>query len=119
MKYCRQNDLFSAKNDPHSAKNGQTAGKKNWSPGDSEGSARHILIHFVIPPLPEQKKIAEILSGIDKLLRLLQVSANATQSDSAYSKVAKIKALKQAVSSDLLSGRKRVGDARVLEGVGI
>ena len=72
-----------------------------------------------LPPLPEQKKIAEILSGIDKLLRLLQVSANATQSDSAYSKVAKIKALKQAVSSDLLSGRKRVGDARVLEGVGI
>jgi len=60
------------------------------------------------PPLPEQKKIAEILSGIDNLLRLLQVSANATQSETAHSKVAKIKALKRAVAADLLSGRKRV-----------
>lgn len=64
--------------------------------------------HFYRPPLSEQIKIAEILSGIDNLLRLLQVSSNATQSDAAHSKVAKIKALKRAISSDLLSGRKRV-----------
>ena len=29
-----------------------------------------------IPPLPEQKKIAEILSGIDKLVNLLQIKKN-------------------------------------------
>jgi len=81
----------------------------------SKGSAQSGLnladigkFEIPVPPLPEQKKIAEILSGMDKLLRLLQFSANATQSDSAYSKVAKINALKQAVASDLLSGRKRV-----------
>ena len=49
-----------------------------------------------IPPLPEQKKIAKILSGIDKEISLLLL------------KKAKLEALKKAVSADLLSGRKRV-----------
>jgi len=47
------------------------------------------------PPLPEQKKIAALLSGVDKTIRLYE------------SKLRKLQSLKSAVASDLLTGRKR------------
>ena len=49
-----------------------------------------------IPPLPEQRKIAEILSRIDKRISILRLEKM------------KLETLKKAVSADLLSGRKRV-----------
>jgi len=67
-----------------------------------------LQIPIQLPPLPEQKKIAEILSGIDRLISLLEISANTGSSNTAYSKVSKLRLLKKAVASDLLSGRKRV-----------
>ncbi len=72
-----------------------------------------------LPPLPEQKKIAEILSGIDRLISLIEISASTSQSNAASGKVSKLRLLKKAVASDLLSGRKRVSEAQVLEGVEI
>ena len=53
-------------------------------------------IALKIPPLPEQKKIAKILSGIDKRISTLRLEK------------IKLETLKKAVSADLLSGRKRV-----------
>ena len=61
-----------------------------------------------IPPLSEQKKIAEVLSGIERLISLLELSAGSDKSGTSLSKVAKLRILKKAVASDLLSGRKRV-----------
>jgi len=81
--------------------------------------ANLVGIEIPIPPLPEQKKIAEILSGIDRLISLLEISANTSPSNTASSKVSKLRLLKKAVASDLLSGRKRVSELQVLEGVGI
>ena len=67
-----------------------------------------LQIPVQLPPLPEQKKIAEILSGIDRLIALLEISTSSSKNFSSLGKVAKLKLLKKAVTSDLLSGRKRV-----------
>jgi len=53
-------------------------------------------IEIAIPPLPEQKKIAEILSGVDHQMATLLDAEK------------KYVSLKQAIAADLLSGRKRV-----------
>ena len=53
-------------------------------------------IPCLLPPLSEQKKIAEILSGIDRLIKTHKEM------------IARLENLKNAVSIDLLSGRKRV-----------
>lgn len=53
-------------------------------------------VELLLPSLPEQKKIAEILSGIDNDIHIHQ------------QKIDKLNMLKQAVASELLSGRKRV-----------
>jgi len=49
-----------------------------------------------LPPLPEQKKIAEILSSVDKRLEMLHIRKN------RYEKV------KKGLMNDLLTGKKRV-----------
>ncbi|MCY4235559.1 MAG: restriction endonuclease subunit S [Cyanobacteria bacterium MAG CAR2_bin_4] len=53
-------------------------------------------IEIAIPPLPEQKKIAEILSGVDHQMATLLDAEK------------KYVSLKQAIAADLFSGRKRV-----------
>ncbi|MCY4174332.1 MAG: restriction endonuclease subunit S [Cyanobacteria bacterium MAG CAR3_bin_5] len=53
-------------------------------------------IEILVPPLPEQKKIAEILSGVDHQMATLLDAEK------------KYVSLKQAIAADLLSGRKRV-----------
>ena len=55
---------------------------------------KEILIPY--PPLPEQKKIAEILSGVDAVIR-----QNSEQ-------VVQLKQTKAGLMQDLLTGRKRV-----------
>ncbi|MGH7800979.1 MAG: restriction endonuclease subunit S [Thermodesulfobacteriota bacterium] len=52
--------------------------------------------HIPLPPLPEQKKIAEILSTVDKRLELLR------------KKKEKLERVKKGLMNELLSGRKRV-----------
>ena len=49
-----------------------------------------------LPPLPEQKKIAEILSTVDKRLELLK------------NKKEKLKRIKKGLMNDLLTGKRRV-----------
>jgi len=51
---------------------------------------------FGLPPLPEQKKIAEILSTVDKRLELLRKRKE------------KLERIKRGLMNDLLTGRKRV-----------
>jgi type I restriction enzyme S subunit len=53
-------------------------------------------IQLPLPPLPEQKKIAEILSTVDKRLDLLR------------KKKEKLERVKRGLMDDLLSGRRRV-----------
>ena len=53
-------------------------------------------IEILVPPLSEQKKIAEILSGVDHQMATLLDAEK------------KYVSLKQAIAADLLSGRKRV-----------
>lgn len=63
-----------------------------------KGIARSELlrIRLSLPPLPEQKKIAEILSTVDKRLELLR------------KKKEKFERVKKGLMNELLSGRKRV-----------
>ena len=51
---------------------------------------------FRIPSLDEQKKISEVIDGINKNLEILGLKINQTKS------------LKKSLMQDLLSGRKRV-----------
>ena len=54
------------------------------------------LINCLIPPISEQRKIADILNGVDRKLSAAKV------------KFAKAKDLKQGLMSDLLTGKVRV-----------
>ncbi|MBN1384821.1 MAG: restriction endonuclease subunit S, partial [Elusimicrobia bacterium] len=49
-----------------------------------------------LPPIPEQNKIAEILSTIDERIQLLEEKKN------------KLERVKKGLMNDLLTGRKRV-----------
>ena len=49
-----------------------------------------------LPPLPEQRKIAEILSGVDELLETLR------------SRKEELQRLKKGLMEDLLTGKRRV-----------
>jgi type I restriction enzyme S subunit len=60
----------------------------------SKDSLEHFLLP--LPPLPEQKKIAEILGTVDKRLELLR------------KKKEKLERVKKGLMDDLLSGKKRV-----------
>ena len=62
-------------------------------------------------PIPTSRVFAEQIVG--------HYNSSHNHEQALNDKFRKIKLLKNAVSSDLLSGRKRVNDARVLEGVGI
>ena len=53
-------------------------------------------LRLPLPPLPEQKKIAEILSTVDKRLQLLR------------EKKEKLKRVKKGLMNDLLTGKRRV-----------
>ena len=57
-----------------------------------------------LPPLPEQQKIAEILSTVDKKLELERKRRE------------KLEKIKRGLMNDLLTGRKRVNVEKVLEG---
>ena len=54
------------------------------------------LMRVPIPPLPEQQKIAEILSTVDKRLELLRA------------KKEKLERIKKGLMNDLLTGKRRV-----------
>ena len=54
------------------------------------------LLSIPLPPLPEQKKIAEILSTVNKRLELLR------------NKKEKLTRIKKGLMNDLLTGKKRV-----------
>jgi type I restriction enzyme S subunit len=60
----------------------------------SKESLKNLLIPF--PPIPEQKKIAEILSTVDKRLELLREKKEG------------LKKVKRGLMNDLLTGKKRV-----------
>jgi len=60
-----------------------------------------------IPPLSEQKKMSKVVFALDRHISLYK------------KKLLKGNFLKQSLMGDLLSGRKRVGEARIFEGVGI
>ncbi|MCD6194578.1 MAG: restriction endonuclease subunit S [Candidatus Aminicenantes bacterium] len=65
--------------------------------GQSAVHTKHLLrLKLPLPPLPEQKKIAEILSTVDKRLELLR------------SKKAKLERIKKGLMNDLLTGQRRV-----------
>jgi len=73
---------------------------QSWFKEQCQGNAQQVLnlgtlreYPVPIPPLPEQKKIAEILSGIDHALQKLQ------------ERVAKSRDLAKSVSCELISGR--------------
>ena len=53
-------------------------------------------VHFIIPPLPEQKRIAEVLSQIDSVI----------EKEEKYKE--KLERLKRGLMEDLLTGRVRV-----------
>jgi len=53
-------------------------------------------LHIPCPPLPEQKKIAKILTTVDRRLELLQ------------QKKERLQRIKRALMNDLLTGRRRV-----------
>ena len=72
---------------------------KSWVVGSTrkklnQGDMKKIPIP--LPPLPEQKKIAEILSTVDKRLELLK------------NKKEKLKRIKKGLMNDLLTGKMRV-----------
>lgn len=65
--------------------------------GQSAVHTKYILnLELPLPPLPEQKKIAEILSTVDKRLDLLRKRKE------------RLERVKRGLMNDLLSGRKRV-----------
>ena len=66
------------------------AAQANISPSQIEG------MEIYLPPLPEQKKIASILTSVDKLIENTQTQIN------------KSKSLKKALMQDLLTGKVRV-----------
>ena len=61
-----------------------------------------LKIRIPLPPLPEQQKIAEILSTVDKKLELDRKRKE------------KLEMIKKGLMNDLLTGRKRVNVRRVL-----
>jgi len=77
--------------------------RKSFLEHSSSGStfkelSKRALEDFIVPlpPFPEQRKIAEILSTIDERIQLLKEKRN------------KLKRIKKGLMNDLLTGRKRV-----------
>jgi type I restriction enzyme S subunit len=61
-------------------------------------------IRVSLPPIPEQHKIAEILSSVDERLKLLRTRKG------------RLGKIKKGLMNDLLTGRKRIRDIRMDEG---
>ena len=85
--------------------------KQNYLQGQTNGTGiphvdRKVLmdLDITLPPLSEQKHIAEILSTVDKKLELQKA------------RKVKIERVKKGLMGELLTGKKRVNIERVLEG---
>lgn len=72
----------------------ENIGKGSTFKAITKDELSNLLIPF--PPLPEQRKIAEILSTIDKRLELLKI------------KKEKLERIKKGLMNDLLTGKRRV-----------
>ncbi len=81
--------------------------KENCLKGQTKGTGiPHVdgnvlnALHLPLPPLPEQKKIAEILSTVDEAIQKVDEA------------ITKTERLKKGLMQELLTGRRRVVDSR-------
>jgi len=76
---------------------------QDWIQHQAQGNAQKVLnlgelrnLSIIYPPLPEQKKIASILTSVDEVIEKIQ------------SQIDKLQSLKKSLMQDLLTGKVRV-----------